>query len=244
MQQMKIVADVEARRLRIDPDSEGSLIYRGDLPEKTVLIVDHPRHSTQSMNRQQMQGMANQMQQVMQQMQAQMKNMPPEVQQKFRDMQMQQQPMGEKGTSGPARTIKLTQKHETVGKYRCKVYEVHRGEMITEICATSWKHVPNGRAAFDLFQEMFELQREMMQAFTGGMPHAGSRSDHQQNSMMDVDMEQGFPVQVKLYEKGQLTHLSQLQSVEEASQLDAKFFDSPDGYQTKSFGMQTRMKHP
>jgi hypothetical protein len=50
------------------------------------------------------------------------------------------------------------------------------------------------------------------------------------------------PVQVILYEKGQLTHSSQLQSVEEASQLDAKFFDSPDGYQTGSFGMQNRMK--
>jgi hypothetical protein len=50
------------------------------------------------------------------------------------------------------------------------------------------------------------------------------------------------PVQVKRYEKGQLTHSSQLQCIKEASQLDAKFFDSPDGYQTGSFGMQNRMK--
>ena len=174
MQQMKVTADVDTRRLRIDPDPEDSLIYRGDLPEKTVLIVDHPRRSTQRMNRQQMQDRANQMQQMMQQMQAQIKNMPPEVQEKIRDMQKQQHP-AEKIPSGPARTIKLTQKRETVGKYRCKVYEVHRGEMMTEICATPWKQVKNGRAAFELFQEMFELQREMMQAFAGGMPHAGSR---------------------------------------------------------------------
>lgn len=50
------------------------------------------------------------------------------------------------------------------------------------------------------------------------------------------------PVQVKRYEKGQLTRSSELQSVEEAPQLDVKFFDSPDGYQTGSFGIQNRMK--
>ncbi|MDH3600762.1 MAG: hypothetical protein OEU26_14110 [Candidatus Tectomicrobia bacterium] len=241
-QQMKITADVDTRRLRIDSDPDDSLIYRGDLPEQTVLIVDHPRRSTQRMNREQMQGMANQMQQMMQQMQAQMKNMPPEVQKKFRDMQTQQQSTDAKMPSGSARTIKLTKKRETVGKYRCNIYEMHRDEMMTEICATPWKQVKNGRAAFELFQEMFELQREMMQAFASGMPRSGPRPEQQQNSMMDIDMQQGFPVQVKLYEKGQLTHSSQLESVAETSQLDAKFFDSPDGYETKSFGMQNGMK--
>ena len=239
-QQMKITADVDARRLRIDPDPDDSLIYRGDLPEETMLIVDHLRRSTQRMNRQQMQGMANRMQQMMQQMQAQMKNMSPEVRKKFRAMQ--QPPMDAKMPSGPARTIKLTQKHETVGKYRCKVYEVHRGEMMTEICATPWKQVKNGRAALELFQEMFEFQREMMQALSSGMSGSGPRPDPQQNSMMDVDMQQGFPVRLKLYEKGQLTHSSRLESVAETSQLGAKFFDSPDGYRTDSFGMKSGMK--
>jgi hypothetical protein len=194
------------------------------------------------MNRQQMQGMASQMQQMMQQMQAQMPNMPPEVQKKIRDMQMPQPPMDAKAPSGAARTIKLTKKRETVGKYRCKVYEVHRVEMMTEICATPWQQVKNGRAAFELFQELFAFQREMMQAFAGGIAHAGSRSEHQQNSMMDMDMQQGFPVQVKLYEKGQLTHASQLDSVAETSQLGAEFFDSPDGYKTEAFGMPSGMK--
>jgi hypothetical protein len=188
-----------------------------------------------------MQGMANQMQQMMQQMQAQMKNMPPEVQKKFRDMQIQQQPAGEM-SSGPARTIKLTHKRETVGKYHCQIYEVHRGEMMTEICATPWKQVKNGRAAFELFQEMFEFQREVMQAFTSGMRHAGPRPDYQQDSMMDIDIQQGFPVQIKLYEKGQLTHSSQLESAEETSQLGDNFFDPPDGYKTESFGMQSGME--
>ena len=99
----------------------------------------------------------------------------------------------------------------------------------------------NGRAAFELFQEMFEFQREMMQVFAKGMPQSGPRPDQQQNSMMDIDMQQGFPVLVKVYEKGQLTHSSQLESVAETPQRGAKFFDSPDGYQTESF-MQNGMK--
>jgi hypothetical protein len=50
------------------------------------------------------------------------------------------------------------------------------------------------------------------------------------------------PAPVKLYEKGPFTDSSQLQSVEEASQLDAKFFDAPDDCQPRSFGMKHRMK--
>ena len=235
VESLTITADVDKRRLRMDPEADTSIVYRADLPEKVILMIDHERRSTRTLNRQQMKDLSAQMSQMMQQVQASLKNLPPEVQKKFRQMQNQPPAAMPKTTADPAAQIKYTKKRGSVGQYSCTWYEVIRGTEITKICATAWKKIKNSRAAFELFQEMFEFQRDMVQVFSRGMPGEGQRSD-MMNPVLDIDMKQGFPVQIDTYEQGKLVRSAQLKSVQETSQ-GTEFFASPNGYDTESFSM-------
>ena len=193
-QPMTVSADVENRRLKLDTDARSTLIYRGDLPEKVVFILDHDEKTAQSMDRKQMQAVSSQMQQMMQQMQAQMKNLPPEMQKRFANMQMNKPPQPAQTDMGPKPKITKTNKRDTVANIPCVIYEMRAQDDVTEVCAAPWNKVKNGRATLELLQEMMAFQRDMMQSMMSGMPQMGKRRQEIDHAMMmGIDIQQGFP---------------------------------------------------
>ena len=241
--EVTIAADVAQRRLKLEPDASTTIIYRGDLPEAVMLMVDHEDKKTRALDRKQMQAVSNKMQQMMQQMQAQMKNLPPELQKRLANMQATQQPMPTQDSMGPKPTIKKTNKHDIVAKLPCTVYEMHDEQNRVEVCAAPWNKIKNGRASFELFQEMLAFQRETMQAMMSGMPQGHQPKGMDQSLMMGLDINQGFPVRVKMFEKDNLTHTGELQSFKEVSEVAPGFYDSP--YETRPMmeGMQRRQRN-
>lgn len=240
LETMTLTADVDKRRLRVDSGTDTSIVYRDDLPEKVVLVMDHANRSTQKINRQWVKGMSHQMSQMVQKLQARLQDLPPEVQKRFQQMQNQRLLKMDQFPARPPAQIKYTKKRGSVGLYECTWYEVIRGTGVTKICATAWDKVKYSRATFELFQEMIEFKRDMIFSFMAEMPGHSPDSD-QMNMVLEINMKQGFPVQMDTYKRGKLVRSAQLKSVKKTSPGNA-FFDSPTDYEILVMG-RGRMRH-
>ena len=230
---------VDGRLMKIDQKSsadrppKSTMIFRGDRGESgQMVVVDHARKSYFVMDQQAMSGMANQMNQVMQQMQAKLKNMPPERRAMIEKMMKSRGSVGVQAQPPrPPAEVTNTGERDTVSGYPCVKYVVTRGgQKVRELWVTDWSNVEGGGEAADAMKAMAKFGEELLSATSGNVPFVLPESP-----FAEIEQMNGFPVSTKSFHNGRLSDEMRLRSSKRQS-IDPAEFEPPAGYKRQVMG--------
>ena len=230
---------VDGRWIKMDQKSstdqppKNTMIFRGDRGESgQMVIVDHDRKGYFVMDQQTMSGMANQMNQAMQQMQAQLKNLPPERRAMIAKMMKSRGSVGVQAQPPqPPAEVTRTSKRDTVNGYPCVKYEVTRGgQKVRELWVTDWDNVEGGDEAVGAMVAMAKFGEELLSAVSGSVPFKLPESP-----FAEIDKMNGFPVSTKSFDNGRLSHETTLRSSRRQA-IDPAAFEPPPGYKRQTMG--------
>jgi len=189
--QQRVTLYVDAGKLRIEGDNPegGKYLMIFNQGQQVIWMVDAAKGTYFEMTTAQLEGLGNQMQQIMDQMRAQMENMPPQQRQ-----MMEQMMQGQMQTAAaPQVTVEEKGQGEKVGSYVCTRYAVLTdGQLTEEIWAAPVEDLRIDPAAFQTFEalgEFYEPLRRRMPKNSWAMP-----------DMKQID---GFPVRSVSYENQQ-----------------------------------------
>lgn len=224
-----VLITTEGSAMRMDAtgqsaDDAGTMVFKSDVNEMTA--IDHSRQEYFVLDEAALQGIAGQVSDAMQQMQAALADLPPE--QRAMAEQMMKQRMGDMGAAAKPRTLSKTGEEETVNGFDCELYDViESGQKTRDMCVTSWSNIEGGAGFSRNMVKMagfFENMREMFSQT--GMDLMGSRSDVFSH-MRDID---GFPVRSRNYDSaGNIVEETTLISSESQS-VDTAIFQPPEAY--------------
>ena len=178
-------------------------------------MVDSAKGSYMEITKAQVEAMADQMGQMMEQMQAAMANVPPA--QRAMMEQMMKGRMG--GMAAPPQiTVRDKGSSDTVGQFSCKRYEIlSDGQISSEICAADPSQLKLDASAFETFKALAEFYEPLRRM----APQGGGWTAP--NAMDQIN---GFPVQTISYEGGKPASEWVLQTIEERV-IDAAQFTLP-----------------
>ncbi|MFQ5527638.1 MAG: DUF4412 domain-containing protein [Thermoanaerobaculia bacterium] len=227
-----IEAAVDGRNLKMGIASggrgaQGEMIFHGDRRE--MVVVDHEDRSYHVMDEEAIGKIAGQVSGAMAQMQEALKNVPED--RRAMVEQMMKQRMPQRQAERPKSELKKTGEKGTKNGYPCVKYEVYRdGRKIREMWVTDWGNVEGGEDVVDVFEDMAEFFREMLDSIPD-FGQGGASGDPVFEHMKEIA---GFPVVTEEFdENGDLTGTSGLRSARRRT-LDPAAFEPPSGYKRRT----------
>lgn len=214
-QQVTLYVDAGKLRVEGEDPSSGKYVMIFDQSKQAVWMADLSKKTYVEFTAAQVQGMGQQMQQAMKEMEAQLAQMPPE--QRAMVEQMMKQRMG--SSAPPEVTVREKSQGEKVGQFVCTRYEVLTGGQLSEeICAAPAAQLQLEASAYETFKALAEFYEPLSrQAPKGGWSVS--------SAMRQI---QGFPVRTIAYEGQKPTSEWVLVKIEKQS-LDAGLFTLPSG---------------
>ena len=169
-----------------------------------------------------LQGIGNQVNEAMKQMEAQLANLPPEQRAMVEEMMKEQ--MGGMGMSMDMPVLEVRKTGSGSWKsYDCNMAEMlEDGVKIQEICSVDFSDVDGSGAVRDSFLRMSGLLSKMFEAIPFG--DMGSK-----NPMEMLEKLDGFPVRTVEFENGRAVSETVLDSSGESS-IDPAIFEVPADY--------------
>lgn len=188
--------------------------------------LDATRKSYTVVNKAEMDRMGGQLGEMRKKMEAQMANMTPE------QRAMMEQMMGKMGGAGPGkapakRDVTSTGRTETVGGYKCTLWEVKvDGVKESELCAAAPGSLPGGSEMMNTMREM----GEMLKGLTQGLGSMARKTAA--DAWADLAKIGGIPILTRDFEDGKATSETRL-SVIRSESVAASMFDVPAGYKER-----------
>jgi hypothetical protein len=204
-----------------DSDGDGAIfkdqkIYALDAEDKNFTVVDKA-----AMDR-----MGGQLAEARKQMEAQMANMPPERRAMMEQM-MSQMGGGAPGKKAVKRDVTATGRTETVGGFRCSVWEIAiNGVKDHEVCAAAPGSLPGGTEMLKTMREM----GEMLKGLTEGLGQMAQSAAT--NTWADLAKINGIPILTREFENGKATSETRV-SVIRSESVPASTFEVPKGYKER-----------
>jgi hypothetical protein len=218
---------VEGRLLKMgipggSRSGDGEMIYRGDRRE--MVWVDHDKKTYFVIDEETMKALAAQINEAMSMMEQALANVPEAQRPMIEEMMKKKMPQAQK-TERPKTELRRTGEQAEHNGYPCVRYEVVRdGRAIRELWVTDWKNIEGGSDVADLFQEMAEFFKEMLDSLP---KFAESGGDQAFEHMKEMG---GFPVVTReLADDGSLESESSLRSARRQT-LGPDAFEPPAGY--------------
>jgi uncharacterized protein DUF4412 len=212
----------------ISSDETGGLIYNGDRNE--IMVLDYHRHEYYVITQEQIELIAGQVEERMQQMEEALAELPAEEREFARKMMEAQMPVKKADTSGG--TLRKTGKTDTIAGYDCDYYDVLKGERkIRDLCVTGWDDFPEGREVAGAMQELGEFFASMRKAFakSGGL----DLMDSQREMIAYMKELNGYPIRYRDYDAaGELLKETLLTGAHN-EEVSATLFEPPQNYQKK-----------
>ena len=221
---------VEGRNLKMgirvgEKGPERTMIYRGDRRE--MVVVDHTNKSYFVMDQEQRKTIVGQLKQAMSQIQEALKNVPEDKRAMVEQMMKQRMP--QQTPEGPKSELKKTGERSQKNGYPCVKYEVREdSRKVREFWVTDWGNVEGGGEVADVYKDMGEFFKEMMESFSGaGGGFSGGTGEGFLEYMTEMD---GFPAVTRNFgEDGLLEGESVLRSARRQT-IDPDSFEPPSGY--------------
>lgn len=215
-QQMTIYVDAGKLRIEGEDPTTGKYTMIFDQSKQVLWMVDVGKGTYTELTAAEVQGMGQQMQQAMKEMEAELANMPPE--QRKMVEQMMKGPMGGAAGGAPKATVREKGRGEKVGQFVCIHYEVLTGEQLSqEVWAAPASQVQLEDAAYQTFRALSQFYEPLSrQAPKGAWAVPGGQQ---------ID---GFPVRTILYQGQKPVSESVVVKVEKRA-LEAGLFTLPSG---------------
>lgn len=215
-QKQKMTFYIQSGKLRMDMDTKDgktTVIFDGD---KQILWMLNPAEGTyRELNGQQMDQMAQQMNNAMQQMQARLGNMPPEQRKMVEDMMKQQ--MGRGAAAAPEITVQ-EKGSEKVASFDTTHYAVlSNGQLTQEVWAASPGQIHVDESEFKTFQAMAKFWEPLRRNAPAGSWSA--------SAMQQI---KGMPVKTVVYQGQRPSFEWDVVKVEQKG-LDNGLFTLPAG---------------
>ena len=219
---------VEGRLLKMgisssDRGGNGEMIYRGDRRE--MVVVDHDKKTYFVIDEEGMKAIAAQLNEAMSMMEQALANVPEAQRAMVEEMMKKKMPQVEK-VDRPKTELRNTGEQADHNGYPCVRYEVLRdGRAIRELWVTDWKNVAGGAEVAELFQEMSEFFKEMLDSLPKFAETGGAHQPFEHLREMN-----GFPVVTReLGDDGSLENEASLRSAKRQI-IDPDAFEPPSGY--------------
>ena len=137
-----------------------------------------------------------------------------------------------KGKAMPARPEKKVFKKVAsgvkAGKWRCDRYEGYRGgQLIEEVCTTSWKDLGIDQKDFHVMERMGEFMNELS-------PDAASNFNFGSEDWEANHGYPGVPVRTISYSMGKKVSQTEIQEIKK-QKIDSSLFELPKGLTKQSF---------
>ena len=198
-----------------------------------MVVVDHENNSYHVMDGETMEQVAGQLNDVKRQMDEALKNVPEDKRAMIEQMLKQRMPQQQKGPKGPESELKKTSERADRNGYPCVKYEVFRGgRKIRELWVTDWGNVEGGSDVVDVFEDMADFFKKMMDSFSNAVGaglrrDAGGVGDNVFEHMKELG---GFPVVTRDFgDDGSLEGETALRSAKRRT-IDPDAFEPPAGY--------------
>lgn len=200
-------------------EPSGSMIFKGD---KDVMInIDHKTKTYTVMDKQTLQGLANQMNEAMAEMEKVMKGKMPTIQ----------------DTKHIEPTLKQAGSGNVSG-YACTKYEVYKGsEKVRDLCVTSWSNIEGGSEIQSTLLKMANFMEDLTKSLSSGSNFMASTADFEKSVFNQISKLNGFPVQTIDYNNGSVTGITTFKSSKKTS-LESSAFEPPAGYEKQEMDMQ------
>ena len=218
-------ADSRLEIKSISSNESGALIFSST--RNAIVALDHQSQEYYVIDQQQIDAMAVQLEQSMQQMEEALSKMPPE--QRALAEQMMQAQMPVKKTNRSRGELHKTGESDSFGGHDCDYYDVLDGDRkFRDICVTDWDDFPEGQEVAGAMKSLGDFFKSMTEAFSrsGGF----DLMDTQQDMFSYMQEVGGYPIRTREYnEAGELQRETILESAQH-EELDPSRFEPPEGY--------------
>jgi hypothetical protein len=218
---------IEGRLLKMGVPAGGEndhveMVYRGDRRE--MVWIDHDRKSYYVIDEETMNALAAQVNEAMAMMEQALANVPESQRSMVEEMMKKKMPQA-RAAERPKSELRNTGDRAEHAGYPCVRYEVLRGgRVVRELWVTDWSNVEGGAEAAELFLEMSDFFKQMLDNLPKFADQGG---DETLEHMQELN---GFPVVTREFdENGSLKIESSLQSANRQT-LDPSTFEPPAGY--------------
>ncbi len=215
-------------KMDMPPDTGGtdlntSMVYNGDTEQ--VMILDHDRQVYTIIDKSSMEAVSEQLNSAMQEMEKQLAQMPEEQRQMMQKFMKDQMPTDQPEINRPVFKVQKTDRQEKVGDHSCLCYEVLvDGIKSSETWVASWKDAKVDKEAFDVFHQMAEFYRGLLES----VPAAGQQAADQ-DFFGGIDQVDGFPIMIREFEGSVVSGETIFKDIKR-QQVAPGTFEAPAGY--------------
>lgn len=195
-----------------------------DSKKQVMTVLNHANKTYTELNPKTMEGLANQMNAMQQQMMAQMQSLPPEHREKMKQMMGDNYDklMGQ-AASAPKPRLVSTDKTRKIQGYQCKVAEFHmHGEKTSEVCLASADELGISKEDYQTMESFLGFVAEMSKKLPNGDDIMGEFAAWRAEGSV-------IPIQETRYENGKATTSRELVSVSK-DKVDSEQFNIPKNY--------------
>lgn len=213
----------------ISSNESGGLIFNGARHE--VIAIDHDRQEYYVITQEQMNQMAGQVEQAMQQMEAALAELPPEQRALARQMMESNMPNRKTDTSNTV--LRATGQTDTIAGYECDNFDVMKGEeKVRDICITPWDDFPEGQEVAGAMQELGKFFASMREAFSrsGGL----DLMSRQQDLIGYMKELNGYPVRSRDYNAAGELESESILTAARNGDVDPALFEPPAAYRKQA----------
>ena len=206
-------------RMRSNDGTGDGVIFKN----QSIYALDPDKKSYTVVDKAAMDRMGGQLAEMRKKMEAQMANMPPERRAMMEQM-MSQMGGGAGAKQAVKREVTATGRTETVGGFKCKVWEVSvDGVKDQELCAAAPGSLPGGTEVLATMREI----GEMLKGLTEGMGSMARRNAT--DSWADLAKINGIPILTRDFAGGKASSEMRL-SVIRSESVPGSMFEVPAGY--------------
>lgn len=232
-----IETQVEGLNLKMGIASKGSgtageMIFRGDRRE--MVVVDNDQQTYMVIDEATIDRVAGQLNSVMAQMEEALKNVPEDRRAMVEQMMKQRMPAAAEVATdeGSGSVLERTGERADKNGYPCVKYVVSRdGKKLRELWVTDWSNVDEDGEAAEVFEEMADFFRQLMEAIPKMGPGGAPLDDNFFEHMKELG---GFPVvTLEFDDEGGLESQAALRSARRMT-LDPDAFEPPSGYKRQT----------
>jgi uncharacterized protein YneF (UPF0154 family) len=203
-----------------DSDGDGAIFKN-----KTIYALDAEDKTYTSVDKAAMDRMGGQLAEARKKMEAQLASLPPERRAMME--QMMSQMGGAPGGKQSKRDVKSTGRSESVGGYKCTIWEVTLdGQKHQELCSTPASALPGGAEVLATMKEI----GEMMEGLTAGLGPMAQRSANEE--WRDIAKIGGVPILTRDFDGGKASSETRLAVVRNES-VPGSMFEVPAGYKER-----------
>jgi len=213
--------------ISVSSDEAGGLIFHGG--RKEMIILDHLQGHFITMNQEQINDMAAEVDSALSQMRDSLEDMSPE-ERALAEQTMEQQYRTTEAAEAPPPVVRNLGSHGEVAGVPCRNFEIlANGRKVRELCVSRWQDLEGGQETAAALRGVVEFFESMRQAFAGS--DAMEVFDRQQELfglMGDLD---GYPVLYRDFTPGgRMIRETRLTAARQRD-IGADFFNPPPGYQ-------------